>query len=227
MTDPVVWMRRIGGGLVLVLGWVFILWANDFHVTAPAVFSCLGFLALVAIVLNLWRTGASVAAPEPDEDTWGLPIGARGELEKEKRSLLKAIKEAEFDREMGKLSQADADAMIRTYRARAIEVIKELERLDEGEAGSVRERIEREVQARLEVDAEAARAAGKKKDKKPGKAGKAEAKAETKPKPEPKPEAKPEPEPKPEPVAADLTAEAPAAVAVEAPGDEESKEATP
>ena len=176
----VVWLRRVGAGLVLALGWLFILWANNFHLDAPVVFACLGHFAVIAIVYNLWRAGAAVAAPPPtsvEDDAWARPLGARGDLEKEKRSLLKAIKEAEFDREMGKLSQADADGMIRTYRARAIEVLKELERLDAGEAGSVRERIEREVQARLEVDARGSRAAGKKKDKKPAQqAAKAEPK---------------------------------------------------
>ncbi len=84
----------------------------------------------------------------------------RDELEREKRTLLKAIKEAEFDHGMGKLSKRDADEMIATYRARAIEVIKELERLEAGEAGTVRERIEREVKARLELDGKAAEAKG-------------------------------------------------------------------
>jgi hypothetical protein len=122
MSDPSVWLRRGGAGLVLALGWLFILTVNNFHLDAPVVFACLGYLAVVTIVYNLWRTGAAVAAPAPsgEDDAWDRPIGARGELEKEKRSLLKAIKEAEFDREMGKLSQADADGMIRKYRARAI-----------------------------------------------------------------------------------------------------------
>ena len=230
MTDPVVWLRRVGAGLVLALGWLFILWANNFHLVAPVVIACLGYFAVIAIVYNLWRTGAAVAAPPPtsvEDDAWDRPLGARGDLEKEKRSLLKAIKEAEFDREMGKLSQADAEGMIRTYRARAIEVLKELERLEAGEAGSVRERIEREVQARLEVDAEASRAAGKKKDKKPAKGGAGAAAKAAKVEPEPKTEPKPETKPdvKPEPVAEDTAAATPA-VAVEPP-EEDSKEATP
>lgn len=171
-TDPLVWVRRTAFLVVLAIGWLFILWQNRFHVTPPVVFVCLAFLAIVATVYTLWRTGVVAVTDEDGEDdsTWGRPLGARGELEREKKALLKAIKEAEFDREMGKLSKADAEEMIQIYRVRAIEVIKELDQLDAGAAGTVREQIEREVKARLEIetrtkkaaaDAKAATAAGK------------------------------------------------------------------
>lgn len=160
--DPMRWVLRGVAGGTLALGWLFILWQNNFHVTVPVVVIGLGYLAVVATVANLWRVGAAAVAPEDNSaDAWGRPIGARVELEKEKKTLLKAIKEAEFDHEMGKLSKADADDLIRTYRARAIEVIKEIDRLDAGQAGSTREKIEREVQARLALDSKAS-----KKDKK-------------------------------------------------------------
>ena len=157
--------------MTLVLGWIFILWQNNFRVTVPVVVIGLGYLAVIATVSNLWRVGAAAVAPEDDSpDAWSRPTGARGELEKEKKTLLKAIKEAEFDHAMGKLSKADADDLIRMYRARAIEVIKEIDRLDAGQAGTTREQIEREVQARLAIDSKS------KKDKKAA-AAKSDAKA--------------------------------------------------
>ena len=151
-------MRSVRRGCalaVLVIGWVFITWQNHFHITAPVVFVCLAYLAVVATVYNLWRTGAAVVASDEGEgdSTWAKPAGALGELEREKRTLIKAIKEAEFDHQMGKLSQRDVDEMIRTYRARAIEVIKDIERLELGAAGSTREQILREVRARVELEA--------------------------------------------------------------------------
>lgn len=166
--DPLVWIRRGAALAILVIGWLFILWQNKFHVSAPAVFVCLGYLAVVSSVYALWRVGVTAVVEEDDDgteadSTWGRPIGARGELEREKRTLLKAIKEAEFDREMGKLSPADAEAMIKIYRARAIDVIKDLDKLAAGAAGSVREQIEREVKARLELAGKTAHAATKKK----------------------------------------------------------------
>jgi len=159
------WMRLGGAVVVLLAGWTFIAWNNRFHITAPTVVVMLAYFAVVALVYNLWRVGA--AAAELDDGYWGQPLGAAAELAREKKALLKAIKEAEFDRDMGKLSAGEADQRIGVYRSRAIEVIKELDRLAGGDAASVREKIEREVKARVEVAAKAAR---KKKDKKAKKA---------------------------------------------------------
>ena len=154
------WIRFGGISFVLVLGWLFIGWHNRFHITPPLVFVGLGYLAVVLTTYNLWRTGAAAVAPNDEDDgdaSWGKPTGALGELDREKRTMLKAIKEAEFDLAMGKLSQADAHQMISMYRARAIEVMKEIEQLEIGAAGSVRERIMREVKARVALDGKLSR----------------------------------------------------------------------
>jgi hypothetical protein len=196
-------LGRIVVAFVLLVGWVFIAWQNKFHITAPMFFVCVGFLAVVMTIVNLWRTGAAAINPE-DGGEWAQPLGERGELEREKRTLLKAIKEAEFDHEMGKLSKADADSMIQTYRARAIEVIKQLEQFEKPENNemqvdpsgrplgklSVRDQIAREVKARLEVAA-----AAKPKKKKAKSEGKQDVKQDEKtaePTAEPKAEDKPE-----------------------------------
>lgn len=162
------WIRRGSALAVLLIGWAFILVANNFHLTPPVLFLSLGFLAAVAAVYTLFRTGATAVAGDTDVAVaWDRPAGAATELAREKRALLKAIKEAEFDHQMGKLSKADADAMIADYRARAIEVIKELDVLESaGEAGSVRDRILREARARIEVDTKASDAAKKRADDK-------------------------------------------------------------
>ncbi len=144
---------KIAGFVFAVLcGWGFVLGTNKFHITAPAVFACLAYLAVLAAIVNLWRTGASAAGPKELDATWGQPLGERNALEREKKILLRSIKEAEFDAQTGKLSKVDADAMIREYRARAIEVIKYLDQLDAGRVLSTREKIELEVRARIKVD---------------------------------------------------------------------------
>jgi hypothetical protein len=154
-TDPMRWARRAGLALVLVCGWLFIVGENRFHVTPPVFFVCLGYLAVVATVWNLWRIGSlAVSREQATEEAWAKPIGHRAELEKEKRTLLKAIKEAEFDHEMGKLSKTDADELVTMYRGRAIAVIRELDGMAEdggGGAGDVKARIAAEVRARMEV----------------------------------------------------------------------------
>jgi hypothetical protein len=162
--DQIRWLRRGLLAFAIIVGWSFIAAMNHFHVTAPVVFVCLGFLAVVAVIWNFWKIGSMVASPEQaGEAAWERPIGPRDFLEKEKKTLLKAIKEAEFDLEMGKLSKADADSMIATYRARAIAVIKELEGPEAPAPTSKRELIEREVKARLAVAREGAKGKPKKK----------------------------------------------------------------
>jgi hypothetical protein len=152
--DTMKWVWRGSAAIVLLIGWIFIYSYNHGHVTPPVVFVGLGYLAGIATIYNLFRTGASAVAPNVEEDgaAWGLPLGTRGELEREKRTLLKAIKEAEFDHQMGKLSKADVDQMIGQYRSRAIAVIKMLEDPGTKQGGTVREQIQREVRARLEVE---------------------------------------------------------------------------
>lgn len=166
--DPLRWVWWSVAAIVLLLGWLFILWQNHFYVTPPTVIVCLGYLAVVATITNLWRVGAAAVAPEDGTvEAWSRPLGERAELEKEKKTLLKAIKEAEFDHAMGKLSKADYDGLIAMYRGRAIEVIKAIEHIDTGGAFDTRSKIEREIAARLKVE----EAAGKVKAKK-GKAAK-------------------------------------------------------
>lgn len=150
--DPLRMVKLGGFALVLIAGWAFVIFANKRHITAPVVFVCLAYFAILMTVVNLWRTGAAAANSRTVND-WQRPIGARGQLLKEKKTLLKAIKEAEFDFAMGKLSKADSDALIRDYRARAIEVIKELDR-GNGAEMSAREQIAAEVKARLALDAQ-------------------------------------------------------------------------
>ena len=168
------WVWRGSALALLLIGWTFIAFANRFHITPSVVFICLGYLAAIATIWNLWQTGASaVAANEEDagDVDWGRPIGPRDELEREKRTLLKAIKEAEFDHHMGKLSDADAEKMIQNYRARAIQVIRELE--EPGMKGTIRDAIEREVRVRLEVEAHRGKPAKKKSKKAAAAAAKA------------------------------------------------------
>jgi hypothetical protein len=68
----------------------------------------------------------------------------RAVLEREKMLVLRSIKELEFDRAMGKLSEKDFEEMAARLRARAISLMRQL---DAG--GGYRELIERELKARV------------------------------------------------------------------------------
>src|SRR5207244_264859 len=80
------------------------------------------------------------------EDDRTLMIGQRTRtaLEREKLLALRAIKELEFDRAMGKLSEADFGEMSSRLRARAARLIRQLD------AGAgYRDQIERDLEKRI------------------------------------------------------------------------------
>jgi membrane protease subunit (stomatin/prohibitin family) len=69
----------------------------------------------------------------------------RADLEREKALTLRSIKELEFDKAMGKLSQQDFDQMAARLRARAVGIMKQL---DAG-ASIYRAQVEQELAARI------------------------------------------------------------------------------
>jgi ribosomal protein L40E len=93
----------------------------------------------------LYRALAPLVANDVTVFSEPLTDRLRATLEREKALVLRAIKELEFDRAMGKLSSRDFEEMSGKLRARAITLIQQL---DEGGAG-YREMIERELSARL------------------------------------------------------------------------------
>lgn len=140
------------GVLVLLGGWLAIGYVYRWHFGPPVFFLGVGWLAVLLTVRYLWQAGLAAANDTGalDDDFW-RPMGQRDELLREKRILLKAIKEIEFDHQMGKTSDEDAAELVRFYRLRAIEIIKALEAGDDGGQMSVQEQIEREVKARMAV----------------------------------------------------------------------------
>jgi hypothetical protein len=70
----------------------------------------------------------------------------RAALEREKLLTLRTIKELEFDRAMGKLSDADWQEMSTRLRARAARLMRQLDA-----SSGYRERIERDLAKRIEV----------------------------------------------------------------------------
>jgi hypothetical protein len=83
--------------------------------------------------------------------TEALSDRARQVLEREKMLTMRALKDLEFDRSMGKMSQADFDEMSARLRARAMGLIKQLD--DDG--SGYRSLIERELSARVAAPAPA------------------------------------------------------------------------
>ena len=99
--------------------------------------------------MTVLRTVRPLVSPE--EDKAGM-VGQRTRLalEREKMLALKSIKELEFDKAMGKLSEADWHEMSARLRARAARIMRQLD------AGvGYRDQIERDLVKRLGGDARA------------------------------------------------------------------------
>ncbi len=111
----------------------------------------MGWFGVLLTLRFLWASGAALWVGTTDnEGSFDVSLSRSRELAEEKKSLLRAIKEIEFDRDLGKMSEPDAKEMMRFYRARAIEVIKEIDGLVDVEL-TVDERIARDVTARLTI----------------------------------------------------------------------------
>ena len=105
--------------------------------------SCAVFAAAY-IGAQALRTVLPLVGPPPEEAPEVLGDRARAALEREKTLVLRSIKELEFDRGMGKVSEKDFGEMSARLRTRAARLMRQL---DAG--SSYREQIEKEVEKRL------------------------------------------------------------------------------
>jgi hypothetical protein len=64
-----------------------------------------------------------------------LTDDARADLDAAKEGKYREIRDAELDFQMGKISEADWRSLDSELRAQAIEILRELDRLDESERG--------------------------------------------------------------------------------------------
>jgi hypothetical protein len=106
---------------------------------------------------SLYRTLSPLVTEGIGEDATMVAGRTRVALERDKMLTLRAIKELEFDRAMGKIAEGDFEAMRDRLRSRALRLITQLDG-----AAAYREMIERDVAARLPAvaaDAPPARAA--------------------------------------------------------------------
>jgi ribosomal protein L40E len=85
-------------------------------------------LAMGWVVWLVFRAAQALVKEAPATDAGAVVTGKRRkELEREKQALLKALKELDFDHQMGKVSDKDFGEISSTYRARAIRVMRQLD----------------------------------------------------------------------------------------------------
>lgn len=117
------------------------------QVNGSTVFLALTALALAWVLWTLFRTAYALYR-EPEAIEQARASGKRRkELEREKQALMKALKELEFDHEMGKVSDVDYQEIGGNYRARAVRVMRQLD-LSAGQV-DYRSLVERDVKSRV------------------------------------------------------------------------------
>jgi hypothetical protein len=122
--------------------------------TRPAnvVFVCLTVLAAGAAAYAMYRALWPLVEPDAVDTPEMLGGRTRAALDREKTLVLRAIKELEFDRAMGKVSEQDFQDMTSRLRSRAVRLIRQL---DSGSA-AYREVIGKEIAARQASNARVA-----------------------------------------------------------------------
>ena len=91
-------------------------------------FLVMATLALGWVVWLAFRAAQALTKDAPVAEAGAVVTGKRRkELEREKQALLKALKELDFDHQMGKVSDKDFADISSTYRARAIRVMRQLD----------------------------------------------------------------------------------------------------
>ena len=112
-------------------------------VNAVAVAVAIGSVAWVAATAA--RTVAPLVVPDLGEQTEMVGGRTRAALEREKFLVLRSIKEVEFDRAMGKISDADFHEVAGRLRARAAGLLRQLD----ADSSGYRALIERELSTRV------------------------------------------------------------------------------
>lgn len=111
---------------------------------ANVVFVCLTVLAAGWAAYTFYQMIRPFVESDEADATDMVGGRTRAALEREKTLVLRTIKELEFDRAMGKVSEADCQEMIGRLRGRAVRLIRQLDSGTE----AYRELIEKELAAR-------------------------------------------------------------------------------
>lgn len=102
---------------------------------SPTIALAIACVVLVWALRAMWGVVRALARPPVESLLGSVELGSEGtsrsELRDEKRRVLRAIKELEFDHAMGKLSDEDYEAVGNRYKLRAIEVMRELDDSDD------------------------------------------------------------------------------------------------
>ena len=127
-----------------LIGATIVVFVSEGQTPAGIILLSLTIFGAAAVGLAAWRTFAPVSDTREHASIPVVGGRTRAGLEREKALVLRTIKELEFDKAMGKVSEKDFSEMSARLRARASRLIRQLD------AGTgYRSAIEQEVERRV------------------------------------------------------------------------------
>lgn len=129
-------------GLVLMVPAAFVV---GFIQGAPAAMLVLIAAALITVIALFWSSVRTLLGETPLSGADAYAIAAPRAEEEQKQAVLRALKDLEFERSVGKISEEDYAVLVTRYRAEA----KRLLRVIDEEAKPRRDRVEHLVRKRL------------------------------------------------------------------------------
>jgi len=131
-----------------LIGATIVVFVSSGHSPAGIILLSLTIFTAAGVGAAAWRTLAPFTGRDQTRVIPALGNQTRAALEREKALVLRAIKELEFDRAMGKMSEKDFAEMSARLRTRAAGLMRQLD------AGvGYRDQIEKEVARRVGVTA--------------------------------------------------------------------------
>jgi hypothetical protein len=130
---------------VVPLVWVAAAAAAGLLSGAPLLLLILAAGALALVLTLMWSSVQSLTGGAPLGFEEALGMGAPSRVEEEKRAVLRALKDLEYERSVGKISPEDYAELSARYRADAKRLMQSLD----AALGPAREEVERAITERL------------------------------------------------------------------------------
>jgi hypothetical protein len=130
---------------VLPVAWLLAAFVAGLLSGAALVCLILAAGALLLVLSLMWSSVQSLTGTSSIGFEEALGMGAPSRVEEEKRAVLRALKDLEYERGVGKISDEDYQELSARYRAEAKRLMQSL---DES-LGPAREEVERAIEARL------------------------------------------------------------------------------
>lgn len=94
---------------------------------APLAILVLAAGALAAVIALFWQSVRTLVGETPLSGADAFAIAAPRAEEEKKRAVLRALKDLEFEKSVGKISAADYDELVLSYRAEARSLLQQLD----------------------------------------------------------------------------------------------------